>query len=143
MSTFLLEIITPDRVVFSDSVSMVTLPTVAGEIGILAHHIPLFTKIVEGEVKVKKDDGSNFFLAVGSGFIEVTPKKTTILLSSAYKAEELNEAEILEAKKRAEEALRAKPVVEALIAAQNLFMRSTIALNVLNRQKKRGIKPLV
>lgn len=143
MITFPLEIITPDRIVFSDSVVMVTLPTSMGMIGVLANHIPLLTKIIEGEVKIEKGDGSNYFLAVGSGFIEVTPKKTSILLTSAYKAEELNEGEILSAKKRAEEALRAKPVGDALITAQNLFMRSTIALKVINRQKKRGTNPLV
>lgn len=141
MNTFLLEIITPERIVFSEEVVMVNLPTSDGIIGILAHHIPLFTKIVEGEVKIEKADGSDFFLAVGSGFVEVTPKKTIILLTSAYKADELNENEILTAKKRAEEALRARPEGVALAEAQRIFTRSSIALKVLHRRKKPVINP--
>lgn len=139
MATFLLEIITPERIVFSEPVVMVTLPSESGVIGILAHHIPLFTKIVEGEVKVEKNDGSDFFLAVGSGFIEVTPQKTSILVTSAYRGDELNENEILAAKKRAEDALLAKPEGDALREAQLMFTRSSIALKVLNRRKKSGI----
>lgn len=134
MSTFLLEIVTPERVAFSDQVEMLTAPSAVGMIGILAHHIPLFTRLVEGEVKIGKG-GQDYYLAIGGGFLEVTPEKVVILVTEAYHAAEINEQEVLEAKKRAEEALAQKPTGEALLSAQTSFRRSLIALKVLRRKR--------
>ena len=135
MKTFLLEIITPEMVVYSEQVSMVSAPSSDGVIGILAGHVPLFTKLIEGEVKIITSS-EEFYLAIGGGFLEVTRDKVTLLVTAAYKAEELNEAEILAAKMRAQQALEAKPEGEALVAAQALFRRSQIALKVLKRKHR-------
>jgi F-type H+-transporting ATPase subunit epsilon len=136
MSTFLLEIITPERIAFSDKVEMVTAPSASGTIGILPHHVPLFTRLIEGEIKISKNM-EELFLAIGSGFLEVTPEKVVILVTSAYHADEINEQEMLKAQKRAEEAMSAKPQGVELAAAQALFKRSMIALKVLGRRKLR------
>lgn len=135
-TTFLLEIITPERIAYSDKVEMVTASSAAGMIGILPHHVPLFTRLVEGEIKISKEN-EELFLAIGSGFLEVTPQKVVILVTSAYHADEINEQEMLSAKKRAEEAMSAKPQGAELAAAQALFKRSMIALKVLGRRKLR------
>jgi len=134
MKTYLLEIITPERIVYSDQVHMVTAPSSEGVIGILPQHVPLFTKLVEGEVKITTQS-EEFYLAIGGGFLEVTREKAILLVTAAYRADELNEAEILAAKKRAELALTAKPEGEALAQAQALFHRSQIALKVLRRRR--------
>ncbi len=136
MSTFLLEIITPERIAFSDQVEMVTAPSAMGVIGILPSHMPLFSQLVEGEIKITKK-GEDFYLAIGGGFLEVIAQKATVLVTSAFHAQELNEQEILQAKKRAEEALLAKPKGTALFEAQSLYRRSQIAMKVLRR--RRGI----
>ncbi len=136
-TTFLLEVVTPERVAFSDQVEMVTAPSLMGIIGILPHHIPLFTRLVEGEVKINKEK-EELYLAIGGGFLEVTPLKVVILVTEAYRANEINEQEVLAAKKRAEEALAAKPTGDALIQAQSLFKRSNIALRVLHRRRPHG-----
>jgi F-type H+-transporting ATPase subunit epsilon len=136
MKPFSLEIITPERVVFTETVTMVSVPSSTGTLEILANHVPLFTKLIEGEVKVEKTDGSHFFLAIGSGFMEITPSKTQILVTSAFKAEELNEQEILSAKQNAEKALKEKPEGDALKEAQLQYMRSNLALKFINRHKK-------
>lgn len=138
MSTFLLEIITPQRIAFSDQVVMVTAPSSSGVVGILPHHEPLFTRLVEGELKIAKDK-EEFFLVIGGGFMEVTPEKTVILVTDAVHAHELNEKEVLEAQKRAEDALKAKPTGTQLIEAQNLFRRSTIALKVSLHKRQRSL----
>lgn len=138
MATFLLEIITPERIVFQDQVEMVTAPGADGIIGILPHHVPLFTRLIEGEIKINQKS-EEVYLAIGGGFLEVIPSKVIILVSSAYHASEINEKEILEAKKRAEEALLQKPQGEALIVAQTLIRRSEIALKVLRRHHRRTI----
>ena len=53
--TLKLEIVTPDAVVFSEHVHMVTLPAVSGQIGVFPHHVPLLTRVVPGEMIVRKD----------------------------------------------------------------------------------------
>lgn len=136
MAYFLLEIITPDRIAYSEQVEMITAPSAAGIIGILAHHVPLFSRLVEGEVKIVQD-GEEFFLAIGGGFIEVTGQKVIILVTEAYHANEINEQEVLAAQKRAQQALAAKPTGDALLEAQSQFKRSTIALKVLKRKRTR------
>lgn len=135
MNTFLLEIITPERIAFSDQVEMVTASTASGVIGILPHHVPLFTRLVEGEVKIDKKE-EDMYLAIGGGFLEVTPTKTILLVTEAYQAHEINEKEVIEAKKRAEQALASKPTGDALIAAESLIRRSEIALKILHRTRK-------
>lgn len=138
MSSFLLEIITPRRIAFSDNVEMVTAPSTGGTIGILAHHAPLFTRLVEGELKIIKKE-EEFFLAIGDGFLEVNPEKVTILVTSAYHAHEINEQEVSLARKRAEEALLVKPKGSELIEAQTLFKRSVIALKVAHRKRRSSL----
>ena len=70
-STLKLEIVTPDAIVYSEDVDMVTLPAVEGQIGVLPHHIPLLTQVVPGEIIVRKD-GRDSFLAVGEGLVQIT-----------------------------------------------------------------------
>lgn len=135
METYLLEIITPVSVAFSDQIEMVTAPSASGVIGVLPHHVPLFTRLNEGEVKITKS-GEEYYLAIGGGFMEVTPHKVVILATEAFHTKELNEQEVLAGKKRAEDALAAKPSGPALIEAQSLFRRSTIALKLINRHRR-------
>ena len=73
-NTIKLEIATPDAVVYSDDVDMVTLPGVEGQMGILPHHVRLMTQLVPGEMIVRKD-GREEFLAVGEGLVEVTGQR--------------------------------------------------------------------
>lgn len=134
MATFHLDIITPQRIAYSDEIDMVTAPSVMGVIGILHGHVPLFSRLVEGEVKITKKN-EDMYLAIGGGFLEVTPGKVVILVTAAYHAHEINEKEVIMAKKRAEEAIAAKPKGSALIEAQAVFRRSEIALKVLRRRK--------
>ena len=139
MKTFLLEIITPEKIAFANQVKMVTVPAADGQLGILAGHVPLFTNLAEGEVKVIGEN-EEFFLAIGSGYLEVAKNKTVILVTSAYNADEINEQEVIEAKKRAEEALTAGGEDKNLLEAQATFRRATLALKVLHR--KRSARPL-
>ncbi len=130
---FPLEIITPERQAFAKEVENLTVPTSNGMIGVLFHHVPLFSALTEGEVKITADN-KEYFLAIGGGFMEVTPSRVTILVSRAVHAEELNEAEI----KRAQEA--AKTIVERrvkgaeLANAQAILRRSTLELQVIRRR---------
>ena len=99
---FLLDIVTPDRTAYTDTVSAVSVPTPNGTIGVLPKHVGLFTVLGEGEIKISTGS-KDIFLAIGGGFMEVTREKVSILVSRAVHADELNEKAILEAQAAARE----------------------------------------
>ncbi len=102
-----LEIVTPEATTFSDSVDMVTLPGVEGEMGVFPNHVPLLTQIAAGEIVARKD-GRDLFLAVGEGFVEITGERVAVLTDMAILAENIDEAKAEEARQRAEARLREK-----------------------------------
>ena len=102
--TLKLEIVTPDAKVFSEDVDMVTLPGVEGEMGIYPQHVPLMTQIVAGEITARKG-GEEYFLAIGEGFVEITGDRVSILADMAIRAENIDEAKVEEARRRAESRL--------------------------------------
>ena len=99
-----LDIVTPDAKVYSESVDEVGLPTAEGRIHVLPHHVPLIAKLNAGEIKVHKGNAIEM-LAVGAGFVEVYGDKVSILTDQAINVEEIDDTEIEEAVKRAQEAL--------------------------------------
>lgn len=101
------QLVTPEKVVFEDEVNQVSLPTVQGEITVLANHLPLISVLTAGELKIKKDN-KEYSVAVSGGFIEVTGKKIRVLADTAERAEEIDLARAEQAKKRAEELLKTK-----------------------------------
>lgn len=135
MEMYPLEIITPERRVYSDTVGEVSVPTANGEISILAHHAALFTALTEGEVKIKTGT-RELFLAIGGGFMEVTQGGVSILVARAYHADELNEAEIKRAEQAARDALKQKVKGMERSAALALLRRSTIEMKVMRRRRK-------
>lgn len=107
MATLKLEIVTPDAKTYSDDVEMVTLPAVEGEMGVYPQHVPLMTQIVAGEIIARKD-GRDHFLAVGEGFVQITPDRVAIMTDMAIRAENIDEAKAEEARHRAEARLAEK-----------------------------------
>lgn len=138
---FLLEVITPERKVFTEEVNEVTVPTANGTIGVLPRHMRLFSALVEGEVKITRGK-SQFFLAIGGGFVDVTHDKVIILVSRAYHADELNESEIKQAQSRARNIILSKAKGEELAAAQAILRRSVLEMNVMRRHRRRQVSPL-
>ncbi len=138
MKSFRLDIITPQRKAFSEEVDSVIVPTVNGMIGVLALHEPLFSALTEGEIKITSGS-KEFFLAIGSGFMEVTKTGVSILVTSAFHAHELNEAEIRKAQASAKEALTKRVTGAELSAAQALLRRSVLELKVLHRRHSRPV----
>ena len=114
MSSIRLDIVTAERVVFSEDVDVVVAPGVEGQLGILPHHAPLMTTLQPGELRVKKG-GEEFSLAISGGFLEVRPDRVIVLADTAERAEEIDVARAEEAKRRAEESLleRLAPGIDA------------------------------
>lgn len=101
----LLEIVTPEARVYSDTIETVVIPTVEGEIGILPGHIPLLTRIQAGELRIAKD-GRTELLVVGQGFAQVQGDRVSVLAESAITEEKIDVNAVDEARKRAEVTLR-------------------------------------
>lgn len=133
---FVLEIITPDRTAYTDTVGAVTVPTPNGTIGVLPKHVGLFTVLSEGEIKISTGP-KELFLAIGGGFMEVTKERVLILVARAVHADELNEAAIKEAQQRARDILERKVKGEELAAAQALLRRSILEMKILRRRHPR------
>jgi len=141
MATTRLEIVTAERVVFSDDVDVVVAPGVKGQLGILPHHAPLMTMLLPGELRVRKG-GEEFSLAISGGFLEVRPDRVIVLADAAERAEEIDIARAEAAKRRAEEQLK-HPIPEVDIAQAEAALRRSLArLRVVERRRKRPRSPL-
>lgn len=99
-----LEIVTPEKKIFSDTVTDVYLPGAGGEMGVLELHAALVTALKPGELRYQKD-GETHELAIGTGFAEVTEEKVSVLTDSAFGDAEIDEAAEEAAMKRTEEKL--------------------------------------
>ena len=135
MARLHLDIVTAERVVFSEEVDLVVAPGIDGELGILPRHAALITALRPGEIRIRMD-GREDHLAVGGGFLEVYNDRVIILADSAERAEEIDLARAEEARRRAEERLRMSGSdVDAERALASL-RRSTIRLKVAQRRRR-------
>ena len=102
-----LSIVTPERIVFSEDVDQVTIPTQDGEITVLPHHIPLVGLLKAGELIIKK--GSEVIpMVVSGGMLQVRGDSVTILADTAEHVEEIVEERAEEARKAAEKLMEEK-----------------------------------
>ena len=116
--TLKLEIITPESVIYSEQVDMVTLPGSEGEAGIYPNHIPLMTKVKAGEL-IAKIGSTEEILVVGEGFAEVTGDHVAILTDNAANSADIDEAIAEEARRKAEARLAEGDISEEEAKALN------------------------
>ena len=132
-ATLKLEIVTPGATVYSDDVQMVTLPAVDGQVGIFPRHVPVLTRIVPGEIIVRKN-GQDEFLAIGEGLVEVTGDRVAIVTDMAVAAKDIDEARAEEARQRALAHLRDKLSNEEVATVNASLARSLAQLRVKRRR---------
>ena len=132
--TLRLEIVTPQAIVFSEDVNLVTLPSIEGDIGIYPQHLRLMTQLVPGEIIVSKD-GHDRFLAVGEGVIEVTSERVTIATDMAIPSDKIDEAKVEEARQRAEARLREKISDEEVASVNASLVKALAQLQVKRRRR--------
>jgi F-type H+-transporting ATPase subunit epsilon len=130
-----LDIVTPQAIVFSEDVDMVTLPGVTGQFGVLPEHVRLITQIVPGEVIVNRD-GQDSFLAVGEGLVEITGTTVAIATDMAIPSENIDEAQVEEARARAAARLSEKISDEEIASVNASLVRSLAQLQVKRRRKR-------
>jgi F-type H+-transporting ATPase subunit epsilon len=136
-----LEIVTPEKIIYSGDVDQITVETVDGRIAILPHHVNLFTKIKPGELHMKIADKEQF-LAVTGGFLEVSNNKVTVLADYAVHSEEIDVEKAVAAQKRAEELLKKKEGQlsdREYAELQGALGRALLELDIANRRRRKKV----
>ncbi len=132
-----LEIVSPERLAFTDEVDMVVVPGIDGELGILPHHTRLISALGVGELRIKKG-GTEQSMLISGGFVEVRPDKVIVLADLAEHSDEIDEAKAVEARRRAEaeleQAQAPADLARVRAALQTALMRERIA----TRRRSRG-----
>ena len=138
MSTIRVDVVSAEESLFSGEAKFVALPGEAGELGIYPRHTPLITRIKPGAVRIVKADGSEEFVFVAGGLLEVQPNSVTVLSDTAIRGKDLDEAKASSAKAAAEDALKnAKGDIDIAMAQSELaVMAAQIAALRRYRQKK-------
>ena len=129
-----LEVITPTKIVLSEEVDEITIPTVNGEITILPNHVNLVTKLMPGEMVIKKGGKSDLF-AITGGFLEVSNNNINLLADYAIHASDIEIAKVEAAKERAQKAMREKLSEEDFRVANAELAKSLLQLKVARRHK--------
>jgi len=129
MASFQVDVVSANAAIFSGEAKFVTLPGEAGELGILPGHTPLISRIKPGTMKIVRPDNSEENLFVAGGILEVQPGVVTVLSDTAIRADDLDEAKALQARKQAEEALRnAKDHADvAMVEAELAMLAAQVA----------------
>jgi len=131
-ATIHVDVVSAEESIYSGDAEFVVLPGEEGELGVYPRHAPLLTRIKPGSVRIRKPGGEEELVFVAGGILEIQPQVVTVLADTAIRGKDLDEAKALEAKQRAEEALRSATdkqeiaVVEgelAMLAAQIAAIR--------------------
>ncbi len=130
------EIVTAERVVYSDDVDIVIAPGVEGQLGILPHHAPLLTMLQPGELVVRKE-GEETAIFVSGGFLEVMQNRATVLADTAERVEEIDIERAEEARRRAEERLKLRPPDIDVARVDAALRRALVRIKVAERRKRR------
>jgi F-type H+-transporting ATPase subunit epsilon len=131
--TIHVDVVSAEESIFSGEARFVALPGESGELGIFPRHVPLITRIKPGSVRIERPDGSEEFIFVAGGILEVQPNAVTVLSDTAIRGKDLDDE-----KAAAEEALRnAKGELDIAKAQSELaVMAAQIAALRKYRQKK-------
>ncbi len=136
--SILLEIVTPERLAYSDTVDAVVLPGSEGELGVLPHHAPLVTMLGVGELRIRKSGAEESFAIVG-GFLQVRPDRVVVMAETADMASEIDLEKAQQARREAEQALESGYHEGAdLAAARAALQQALLRIRVAERRHREG-----
>jgi F-type H+-transporting ATPase subunit epsilon len=136
MATIHVDIVSAEGEIYSGEAAMVFAPAAMGDIGIAPRHAPLLTTLRAGEVRVQTPGGEEQFFYVSGGAIEVQPHLVTVLADTALRARDIDEAAAMQAKQRAEDALRDRVGKMEVAEAQAELARAAAQLKALEKLRK-------
>jgi F-type H+-transporting ATPase subunit epsilon len=133
-----LEIVTPERLAYSDTVDSVQRPGSEGELGVLPHHAPLISTLGVGELRIRKGGSEESFAIVG-GFLQVRPDKVVVMAETADMSSEIDLEKAQEARREAERALESGYHEGAdLSAARAALQQALLRIRVAERRHREG-----
>lgn len=136
--TLHVDIVSAEAEIFSGTATMVFAPAEMGEVGIAPRHTPLLTRLKPGEVRVQTQEGEELSFFVSGGMLEIQPHVVTILSDTAIRADDLDEAQALEAKERAEKLLADKSADLDYARAQAELAQSMAQLAAIKKMRAKG-----
>ena len=134
--TMHIDIVSAEAEIFSGTVTMVYAPAEMGEVGIAPRHAPLLTRLKPGEVRVQTQEGEELSFFVSGGMLEVQPHVVTVLADTAIRAADLDEAQALEARERAEKMLADKSADIDYAKAQAELAQSMAQLAAIRKLRE-------
>ena len=138
MNTIHVDVVSAEESIFSGEARFVALPGEAGELGVYPRHTPLITRIKPGSVRIEMADGSEEFVFVAGGILEVQPDCVTVLSDTAVRGKDLDEQKAVEAKQKAEEAVKnAKGELDLAKAQSELAVMAAQFAALQKYRKKR------
>ena len=130
-----LDIVTPEKLAFSDEIDCVVVPGAEGELGILKAHAPIITTLRPGELRYLKG-GEETSLAIGTGIVEVSNDRVTVLTDMALGENEIDEEAAEKAIASAQKAMSEKGLPEDTAAAQLALQKSLAQLHIKRRRRR-------
>ena len=133
-----LEIVTPERLAYSDTVDSVNVPGIDGQLGILPHHAPLVSMLGIGELRIRKGGAEESF-AIAGGFVQVRPDRVVVMAETADMASEIDLEKAQAARREAERILEgAHPEEANLAAARASLQQALLRIRVAERRHREG-----
>ncbi len=137
--TIHLDVVSAEASIFSGLAEFVVAPAVMGEVGIYPRHAPLISRIKPGSVRVKlPDQDEELVIFVSGGILEVQPGVITVLADTAIRALNIDQAKALEAKRKAEEAMKDKSSAVDYARAQAELADAMAQLHSIEKLKKKA-----
>ena len=128
------EIVTAEKTIFSGQASLILVPGIEGELGILSSHAPIITELDPGEVLIRNEQ-EELSLVLSGGFVEVFNDKVTILADAAERTNEINIEKAKEAIQKAEKIVDSKGSDIDIQKALFVIRASKAQLRIANRRR--------
>jgi len=137
--TIHVDVVSAEQAIFSGIAEVVIVPAKMGEVGIYPQHAPMLTNIKPGSVRIKiPDQAEEEVIYVSGGMLEVQPGVVTILADTAVRGADLDEAKAIEAKQRAEEAMKDRSSAMDYARAQIELAESIAQIATIQKLRKPG-----
>ncbi|BCB28777.1 ATP synthase epsilon chain [Sulfurimicrobium lacus] len=137
--TIHVDVVSAEQSIFSGLAEFISAPAAAGEVGIHPRHAPFISRMKPGTVRVKiPDQAEEELFFVSGGILEVQPQVVTILADTALRGKDLDEAKALDAKQRAEEAMRDRSAAMDYAKAEAELAEAVAQIRAIQHIRKRS-----
>ncbi|MGP1682383.1 MAG: F0F1 ATP synthase subunit epsilon [Giesbergeria sp.] len=136
-NTLHVDVVSAEESIFSGEARFVALPGEAGELGVYPRHTPLITRIKPGSVRIEMADGSEEFVFVAGGILEIQPDCVTVLSDTAVRGKDLDDEKANKAKAAAEDAVKNAKTDLDLARAQSELVVMAAQLAALRRFRQK------